>query len=526
MRRVTARAAAVLCALACASPALGAVRDGAVVSKPAIAGTPWSDAAVAALDAQLDRAFADAALRGAHAGLLAVDARDGRVLYARNADDAFQPASTLKLLTGSVALDVLGASYRFRTDVVAAGTIADGVLDGTLVLRGGGDPLLSASDLDDAARAIAAAGIRRALRGAAIDDAHDEREPFLPGWSLDDVPYAYAAPVSALAYEHNAVRITVTPGDRPGAFARLGTGAGVQRGVPIEGCTPTAATHVLSAARTGAPGSADTIDVVREPAGCIDVVGSIPFGAPAETLDVAVPDADVYAFDAFSAALARHGIAASSPSTIAGPWPDEHRFGETPASNAPVLWRHDSEPLSDLLRDMWLPSDNLAAELLLREIGFVHDGAPGTTAHGLAAERAWLAAHGVDATAYALADGSGLSTYDRITPRALVAILRAAWDGPYRDAVLDALPVAGVRGTLASSFAGTPAQGHVFAKTGTLAHVAALAGYAANAAHGAVIFALLIDDATADDAALRAARGGVLSALVQGQDGANGQSSR
>ncbi len=212
-------------------------------------------------------------------------------------------------------------------------------------------------------------------------------------------------------------------------------------------------------------------------------------------------------------------------SAIAGPWPDEHRDFSAPQPDAPVLWRHDSEPLSDVLADMWLPSDNLAAELLLREIAVARDGVPGTTANGIAAEHDWLTAHGVDPSAYALSDGSGLSQYDRITPRALVAVLRADWNGPYRDVVLDDLPIAAVRGTLASSFAGTPAAGRVFAKTGTFSHVTTLAGYAANRRHGALIFALAIDDALAERAALRAARGRILNVIVQGEDGAPGQQS-
>ena len=101
-----------------------------------------------------------------------------------------------------------------------------------------------------------------------------------------------------------------------------------------------------------------------------------------------------------------------------------------------------------------------------------------------------------------------------MTPRGVVAILRHDWDGPNRDAVLDDLPIAGVRGTLASSFAGTPAAGRVFAKTGTLSHVAALAGYAANATHGPVVFAFDVDDALGDPSALRALRGRVLDLLV------------
>ena len=103
--------------LACALPALAVDRSlGADVPKPAVTGAPWTEAEIGSLGANVDIALASGkALRGAHVGIYAIDARDGRVLYERNQDDAFQPASTFKLLVGSAALDKLGPDFRFRT---------------------------------------------------------------------------------------------------------------------------------------------------------------------------------------------------------------------------------------------------------------------------------------------------------------------------------------------------------------------------------------------------------------------------
>ncbi len=137
-------------------------------------------------------------------------------------------------------------------------------------------------------------------------------------------------------------------------------------------------------------------------------------------------------------------------------------------------WAHDSPPLQAMLGTMWENSDNLLAECLLRTLSVYHADRPGTTADGVAAELDYLRAIGV-AGAVSLHDGSGLSIYDRATPRALVALLSALWKGPTRPTVLAALPVAGVRGTL-GAFAGTPAEGRIFAKTGSMMHVRALAG--------------------------------------------------
>jgi serine-type D-Ala-D-Ala carboxypeptidase/endopeptidase (penicillin-binding protein 4) len=509
---VVALAAVLLC---CASPALAVDRTlGAGVPKPVAEGAPWTDAEIAALSANVDIALAGAAtLKGAHVGIFAIGARDGRVLYQRNAEDFFQPASTLKLLVGSAALAKLGPAFRFHTDVLANGAVANGEVSG-LVLRGGGDPFLNAADLDAAAAAVAKAGIVRA-GPVWIDDSHYETPGYLPGWSWDDFPYYYAPVVSALTFEENVVHLTISPGAKAGDPAQVSAAPIGAIAPPFAGCQPTAAVHVVPAAQTGAPDAKDTIDLQRDRAGCIRVTGTIPAGAKPDALDAAVVSPAVYAHDAFVDALKRHGVTVTEFNAVTGTWPYEHRVVAPPGASATTLWSHDSEPLGDALADLWLPSDNLVAELLLRELGVAQSGAPGTTAHGIAFEKSWLTSLGVDATALTLEDGSGLSVYDRITPHALVTILKYDWDGPNRGLVLDDLPIAGVRGTLGSAYTGTAAERHVFAKTGTLSHVSGLAGFAANAKHGAVIFAFEVDDWIGEAAALRELRGRVLTHFIE-----------
>ena len=512
-----ALATVLACTVLRALPALAVDRSlGADVPKPAASGAPWTDAEIASLAANVDVALAgSAALRGAHVGVYAVDARDGRVLYERNQDDDFQPASTFKLLVGSAALEKLGPAFRFHTEVVANGPVVSGELRGELVLRGGGDPFLNAADLDAAALAVAKAGIARVRRGVAIDDTRFEPPGYLPGWNWDDFPYYYAPVVSALTFEENVVHLRIAPGPNAGDFATVTAAPIGQVGRPVEGCPPTVSVHVLPYARTGAADAKDTIDLERERSGCIRVTGTIPFGAKPDPVDAAVVSPAVYAHDAFVAALQRHGVTVDELTMIAGAWPYEFRFAPPPNASATVVWAHDSEPLSDVLADLWLPSDNLVAELLLRELGTSAPyGTPGTTAHGIALEKTWLQSLGVDPNALAIEDGSGLSAYDRISPRALVAILKHDWDSPNRSLVLDDLPLAGVRGTLKSSYKGTAAERHVFAKTGSISHVSTLAGYAANVKHGAVIFAFQVDDWIGEAAALRELRGRILSRFV------------
>jgi len=502
--------------LTCAVPAFAVDRTlGADVPKPSATGAPWTDAEIAALDANVGIALAGAGvLRGAHVGILAIDARDGRVLYQRNADEVFQPASTAKLVVASAALDLLGPDYRFHTDALLSGPLAaepSAPATANLIVRTGGDPFLKAADFDDLAAALAAKGVQ-ALRDVAFDVSRYEGPNALPGWTWDDFPYAYAPVVSALAFEEDAVHLTITPGAAVGAPALVSSAPVDVVHTPIEGCAPGVTPLVVPAVTTGAADAKDTVDVTRSPLGCTTVVGTIPLGAKPETLDAALPFPTVYAWQALQAALQRHGIVAALIMTSGA---NLHFAAARP--DATVVWTHDSEPLRDVVADMLQPSDNLVAEMLLRELGIPKaplPPGPGTTAGGIVVEQGWLRTLSVDPAGLTLADGSGLSVYDRIAPRDLVAILTHDWNGPNRDVLLDALPIAGVRGTLASSFAGTPAERHVFAKTGSLSHVSTLAGYASNVKHGTVIFAFQVDDWIGDAAALRDLRARVLSRFV------------
>jgi serine-type D-Ala-D-Ala carboxypeptidase/endopeptidase (penicillin-binding protein 4) len=137
----------------------------------------------------------------------------------------------------------------------------------------------------------------------------------------------------------------------------------------------------------------------------------------------------------------------------------------------------DSPPLAEIVRYMDRHSDNFTAELVLKQLGAVENEV-GTSAAGSAYARRVLAEAGVPLAGVRLADGSGLSLLDRLTTRALAAILRTAWADPeVRPAFLAALPVAGINGTLSDRMRRPPARGNVLAKTGTTFQASALSGY-------------------------------------------------
>ncbi len=494
---------------------------------PPVAGiAPWSPVAVAKLDADLDAMLATSpALRGAHYGVLAIDTATGAVLYDHDADDEFQPASTLKLLVGSAALEQLGPSFRFRTTVSTFDTDVANVRGIQLV--GGGDPTLSTPDLVVAATAVA--GLGPVPTAVSVDDGRYDGIPYPNGWTWDDFAQSYAPKVSAMTLDANVVSYRVAPGSAPGAKAV------VYFDDPKRPLAPNDPCHAVNESRavTGPTNSEDTIDVERAAGGCIEVTGSIPFGAPEETVDAAVDNPILTARATFSKALAAAGVTIapflpnqvvdSSASTAvpqaksvpSSPMKTaDSRSSLTTGSTPTIVWTHDSKPLQALLGPrFWIPSDNLFAELLLKEVGYSSGVRPGSTTGGIAYEKRWLQSIGVDPATVTLADGCGMSQYDRITPRDLVAILQHDWNGPNRELVLDSLPVGGARGTI-EGIAGTPAAGRVFAKTGSMMHVRGLAGYVTPLAHGAVTFAFNVDDWNGDYPSLAALRAKVLSRIV------------
>ena len=493
---------------------LRAVALAAALAVPAQSGAPWTPGAAAGLGRDLDRIVASApTLTSAHVGLLVTDATGGQVLYARNADQVFQSASTLKLVTGSAALERLGPDYRFTTELTRA-PLAGGGGD-ALTLRGGGDPLLRDADLDAAADAARRAGITRAA--LTLDESHaDPADRRGPGWSFDDALADYAPAIDGLPLEENVLALTLAPA------AALGDPPALQLSPPFVPLAPPAGSCVAgptlltftNRARTVPAGRPDTSDVHAGPCGDIVVTGDVPQGALAH-VDVAVDQPDALALRYFTAALRSRGIDVLPPAATAGPIPG---VVDVPYSAGPageVIWHLDGEPLRRLLADLWLPSDNLIAELLVRELDVAAANHAGTLAGGVGIEQAWLRSIGVDPASLTIVDGSGLSQYNRMTPRALVAILAHDWTGPYHDIVLDALPVAGLRGDLRNLMTGTPAEGRVYAKTGSMSHVRALAGYVATRRHGTLIFALTIDDWIGSDGDLAAVRAAVCSRLAQ-----------
>jgi D-alanyl-D-alanine carboxypeptidase/D-alanyl-D-alanine-endopeptidase (penicillin-binding protein 4) len=435
--------------------------------------------AQASLAHDIDPILADRRLDGAGVGVLVRDARSGEVLYTRRRANRLVPGSNAKLMTSAAAMEVLGPDYRFETSVEEAGRRVGQVLSGDLHLRGGGDPTMQAADYDALAARVAELGVRTVTGRLVADDTAFDARRLGSSWGWDDEPFAYAAQVSALtvAADPLADAGSITVETRPGS------GAGVRLQVRL--VPDTRYVTVVNRATTGPAGSAESVSVERQHGtNTVLVTGSMPAGSAATPSLSSVWEPTGYAAAVFRDALSRHGVRVLGVTAT----------GATPASAHPIASRR-SMPLSLLLTPWLKLSNNGIAEVLTKAMGRAVSG-EGTWPAGMRAVTDAVHRLGVDIGPGALADGSGLTTNDLLTPSQISDLLIAAQARPWFPTWFAALPVAGmpdrlVGGTLASRMRGTRAMGNVHAKTGTLNGVSALSGYVTDADGELLVFSIM-----------------------------------
>lgn len=420
----------------------------------------------------------------AHLGMRVVEIQTGKVLYERNPQAWFVPASNTKLYSTALALTKLGSGHRFETQVVADGK--------DLRLVGGADPTLSgrtypynrdaewgdgASAMEELADALVAKGVK-AVEGSVIgDDTRYVWDPVPPGWGADDGLYEYGAPVSALMLNDNAVRLTIRPGAKAGEPAELTVNPGFEY-FAIQNRVVTADAGTTTKIRFERP--VGTREVWLD--------GTIAVGATEAEELLAVDEPARFAAQALVEALRRRGVEVRGGAGV------RHRFGENPMAcdSCDVLAERKSPPLSEIIQVVNKVSQNLHAEIMRREGG------------GRDGMKALFAAAGITEEDTYLVDGSGLSRLTLICPESSTQILLHLWNSPERETWLRSLPIGAEDGTLEKRFQGFSEAGRVKAKTGSLTHVAALAGYLDHPKRGMLAFSVMVNNYNGTSAKARA----------------------
>ena len=469
---------------------------------PAPAARPDASA-LTSLRRDLDAILAQPTLERGYWGVLVKSLSSGETLYERDARKLLMPASAMKIVTLAAAAAKLGWEHTFETSLFTAGPIDGGVLRGDLVAVGSGDPSITSADADALfggwAERLKAAGIR-IVEGRVVgdDNAFDDNGLGF-GWSWDDLPDDYAAGVSALQFNENAVRVTLAPGPAAGESAGI-TIAPSGSGLAIE-----------SAVTTTAAGSPTSIAARRLPGSMrLALHGTIGAGAVSATLTVSVDNPTLFFAAALRGALIAHGIDVRRPAV------DIDDVHDLPARAGAPIAVHRSPPLSTLAVRLMKVSQNLYAETLLKALAAGPGGRPADADSGRKEAAAVLAPWGIDAGALIQRDGSGLSRYDYVTADALAAILaHVDRDERLRGPFEAALPIAGRDGTLANRMKSTAAEGNARAKTGSMSNVRALAGYVTSASGEPLVFALLANNFDAPGETITSAEDAIVVRLAQ-----------
>jgi serine-type D-Ala-D-Ala carboxypeptidase/endopeptidase (penicillin-binding protein 4) len=448
-------------------------------------------------DMERFRQRADAALSAAGPdkgawGVLVTDAATGEVLYARNADAYFMPASNAKLFTTAFALAALGPDYRVRTTVASPGAIdTNGVLSGDLVLMGRGDANLSNRKfpfnkkeeregppekvMAEFADAVAARGVKEVAGDVVADDSMFQHEKFPSGWLVDDILWSYGAAVSAIAVNDNTFSLEIRPAANEGEPARY------EAGLAADFYT------VENLIGTGARGSEEKLAVARDPGSrLIRLSGTMPLDAQTRRLTIAIEDPAEYAASLLARLLQARGVKIDGRSRA------RHAGAQSVDAAAPqtILAEHTSVPLSEEIRLTNKNSENVHAELLLLLAAHEKTGA-NDYEDALKVASDFFRAAGIADGDVVLSDGSGLSRKDLVTPRAVVQLLRFAATQPWGELYRSTLPVAGEDGTLSDRMKNTPAAARIAAKTGTIGHGNTLSGYATTIRGAHLLFSIL-----------------------------------
>jgi len=406
-------------------------------------------------------------------------------VLSHNAEAALNPASVMKLVTSFAALYQLGPGYVWTTDVWANGMIADGVLNGDLIIKGHGDPALTLERMWLLQRELRARGVRHIRGNLVLDLSHFEVPTIDPG-AFDGEPFAlYNAAPGALVANFNAMTLRL----KPDAGQVL-----IVPDIALPGVTLTSRLVLTDGtecndwkdALTPALSDPERLELVvsgRYARGCGEQAWSLSLFEPAATFD--------FIF---------RGLWAESGGTLAGA-----TVSGTAPQSEPLL-KFSSEPLTAALTRLNKHSNNLMARNLFLTLGAEKEGVPATLEKGAHAVREVLTQRGVPTRKLVLENGAGLSRIERISADALNQMLRAAYISPLFAEFESALPIVAIDGTLKRRFNGSALSGNAHLKTGSLRDVSALAGYVVTACGQRVSFVMLVNHANAgrSEAAQRA----------------------
>ncbi|MBI9072676.1 MAG: D-alanyl-D-alanine carboxypeptidase/D-alanyl-D-alanine-endopeptidase [Melioribacteraceae bacterium] len=435
------------------------------------------------LKQEIENKFTDTLFAHAHWGVLIKSLDTDEIWYERNSDKMFMPASNEKILTTSSALTKFGPDYKFKTILKYYGVIEDSALKGDLIVWGNGDPTFYTRLYDSPTTVFESFADFLISKGIYIidgnligdDNAFDDQH-IGNGWPLDGLSAWYFAEVGPLQVNENYVDLEIIPpGDEnseleiiPNLESKYYT---IKNEIIL---SDTGKTRVYASRDFG------TNEIV--------IKGNMAYGSKPRTISPTITNPTKFYVTVLKETFERKGIEITGKAVDC----DDIENFENKYAVLTELFVHNSKPLNEIIKVLMKKSQNVYAETYTRLLGWEEFGL-GSFENGRKVVQKQLNKFGINENDFQYSDGSGLSRYNFVSPKQIVKILEGMKDTEYWQYWIDALPVAGVDGTLKSRMKGTRAEGNVKAKTGTIANVRGLSGYITTESGENLVFSFLIN---------------------------------
>ena len=448
------------------------------------------------LQRYIDRMLDDSTFSPCFFGIKIVSVNNGRILYDRNPEKLFHPASNTKLFTTATALHLFDSKFRCKTKFSFDGKIIKHILRGNFVLKGFGDPLFTTDDLDSIVTVVKKMGITTIKGNLIGNESYFDDVPWGRGWMWDDEPDPDEAFISPLTMNDNAIDMIISSGQ--------------QKGMPpsIQFKPQTSQCRIINNGVTSNDTSIPPLHVTRKRGeNTFEITGRLEPRSLPQKFSFSVYQPSMFTLRLLKERLQINGITVTGSLLL-----------DSTTSSAPhgVEFSHS---IDSVIHRINKESDNIAAENILKILGAEYFHTTGSTESGLRVVREYLDHEGIDTSAITLVDGSGVSLYNAVTPNAIVGLLVKQHQNQRTfNRFYESLPIAGIDGTLHSRMRGTPAEGNVHAKTGSLTGVSALSGYATTKSGTLLAFSFLAEYLPKDIGTLRNLQDRMLEFLTSFQE--------
>lgn len=407
-------------------------------------------------------------------GIKVTDLKSNETLFEKNATRTYTPASNQKVITAAAGLLYLGSDYRFKTRLYASeGSTDNGQFNGNVTIKFSGDPDLRIHHLNELIKELTNRGSNRINGDVYLDESAYGGQDLGPGWMWDDTRYCFSAPIGANIVNQNCIGIRVIPGKAVGSP------------IVVKFSEANQYITVINKAVTKGPDTKGCyVRLKTAPRNTYQLTGCLSLNAKSRGLSVALDDPDKFNKEVVKGLFKKNNI------QIMG------SIKRGRAKDAVLLIaEHKSRPLRENVNEMLKESDNLISDTLFKKLGSAYFRGQGTWKTGSKAVRRILA-NKVDLRSYdgVIADGSGLSRYNLVSPAQMVYLLTKLYKKPsVSNEFISALPVSGVDGTLKHRMAAPGFRGKVKAKTGTMANVTSLSGYVYTKKNNVLAFSIIIN---------------------------------